>query len=62
MSKTVTPQGELAQRIVSKLVALKLIPKSHEEQALHSIETGKASAEDWSMWVDMAADKDEAHG
>lgn len=57
MSEIVTPQSELARRIASKLVAAQLIPKSHEDQAMQSIVNGRASADDWSLWVEMAAGK-----
>ena len=52
------PQAALAEEIAKALTGEGLVPASHVQEVQARIASGKATVEDWSLWIELAADGD----
>lgn len=49
-----TPSQQLAEEIVQALIDSKTIDKKRKDELTRKVATGKATPEDWALWVDTA--------
>lgn len=55
-----SPNTRLAQEIADLLTLRELVPASQKAALLNKLETGTAKEEDWRLWAEQVALKDEA--
>lgn len=54
---TLTPDDELAEMIVNRLVEESLIRVSAADDIRRAIASGQASTDDWTYWIETAMDR-----
>lgn len=57
-----TPNESLAELVIAKLNEKGLLPEGKADEIAAKLKAGKASREDWKLWIDIALTKESKGG